>query len=290
MKKKLKTLLKLLLSLALLGFVLSQIDTHKFLDILQRSDPLWLIGAFFLYNVSKVVSSVRLNYYFKDLGIHLTQKEALRLYYVGMFYNLFLPGGVGGDGYKIYLLQKHHNSGYKGLIAATLIDRISGLAALLFLAGLLFLLSRYAQLFPWLAWLDIIALIALLPIYLWIHKKLFPKATNIATTTLLALLVQLLQLLSAYALLEALHIQMVIEFLTLFLISSVVAVLPLTIGGVGAREFTFLYGLKILGKEPSLGVAFSFLFFLITLFSSALGIFFIHRPITADSPSDPQDR
>ncbi len=285
--KRLKLAIKIFLSLALLWLVLRQIDTHRLFTLLQTSNPLWLGIAFILYNLSKIVASFRLNYYFKDLGLKLLERQALRLYYVGMFYNLFLPGGVGGDGYKIYLLQKYHNPGYKPLLAATLLDRLSGLVALLFLAGILFLFSSYAKLSPWLVWCDLFCLILLYPIFLFLHKKLFGNFTTyLWQTTLLGLGVQILQLLCAYALILALPAPVpVIDFLTLFLISSVVAVLPLTIGGVGAREFTFVYGLKLLRVDPSIGVAFSFLFFLISALSSALGIFFIHNPYKR-SPSE----
>ncbi len=278
--KKLKLALKILFSLALLLFVLSQIDTKRLFDLVLRCDPKWLFIAFIAFNLSKIVSSVRLNYYFKELGLDIPQTKALILYYVGMFYNLFLPGGIGGDGYKIYLLQKNHNPGYKNLISATLLDRITGLVALLFFGGILFLFSQYAKLFPWLKFMDIVALLILYPLFLWMHKKFFKQFTSyLWQTTLLALLVQFLQILCAYAIIKALPEPVpVIEFLTLFLISSIVAVLPFTIGGVGAREFTFLYGLKILKIDPSSGIAFSFLFFLITLLSSALGIFFVHNP------------
>ncbi len=285
--KKLKLAIKILLSLALLWFVLGQIDLDRLLGLLRRCDPWWLIIAFVLYNLSKIIASFRLNYYFKDLGLRLSEWQALRLYYVGMFYNLFLPGGVGGDGYKIYLLQKYHNPGYKPLVAATLLDRLSGLVALLFLAGVLFLFSSYAKLFPWLVWLDIVCLVTLYPIFLLLHKRLFGRFTTyLWQTTLLGLGVQIVQLLSAYAIIQALPTQVpLIDFLTLFLISSVVAVLPLTIGGVGAREFTFLYGMKLLGLDPSSGIAFSFLFFLISALSSVIGIFFVHNPYKR-SPSE----
>ncbi|BCD62007.1 glycosyltransferase 2 family protein [Nitratiruptor sp. YY08-26] len=279
--KKLKTFIKIALSLALLLFVFSQIDTKKLLQIIQRSDSLWLVAAFVLFNLSKIISSVRLNYYFKDISVNLSQLEALRLYYVGMFYNLFLPGGIGGDGYKIYLLQTHHKCGYKNLVAATLLDRLSGLVALLFLAALLWLGSSFAKFSELLNLLAIATALLAYPVFLILHKKLFAKfMTYIVATTLLGLLVQLLQVASAYTILKALHVESeMVDYLTLFLISSIVAVLPLTIGGVGAREFTFLYGLKIIGKEPSTGIAMSFLFFLITLISSAIGILFIHKPL-----------
>ncbi|BCD60163.1 MULTISPECIES: lysylphosphatidylglycerol synthase transmembrane domain-containing protein [unclassified Nitratiruptor] len=281
MRKKIKTFLKIGISFGLLLFVLSQIDINKLLATLQKSNPWWLLAAFVFFNLSKIISSVRLNYYFKDIGVYLKEKDALILYYVGMFYNLFLPGGIGGDGYKIYLLQKVHAPGVKELIQATLLDRLSGLAALLFLAGTLFLFSSYAALYPPLAWLALAGAILVYPIFLFLHKTIFKRfLTYIVQTTLLGLSVQILQLLCAFSLVYALGIsQHLIDYLTLFLISSVVAVLPLTIGGVGAREFTFLYGLKLLHQDPSTGIAFSFLFFMITAISSAIGLFFVHNPL-----------
>ena len=276
--KKLKTFLKLVLSLGLLLFVLAQIDTKELLKVLASVDPLWLIVAFILFNLSKILSSIRLNYYFKDAGIWLDERTNLKLYYLGMFYNLFLPGGIGGDGYKIYLLKKHKEATIKKLVQATLLDRVSGLVALLFLAAVLFLFSTYATRFPALRFIAIATLLLSYPIFLWLHKRFFqPFSTYLAQTTLLGLAVQILQLASAYAILRSLPGTLpTIEYLTLFLISSVVAILPLTIGGIGAREATFLYGLKLIGEDPSSGVAFSFLFFLITMLSSAIGIAFVN--------------
>ncbi len=65
-----------------------------------------------------------------------------------------------------------------------------------------------------------------------------------------------------------------IEYLTLFLLSSIVAVLPFTIGGVGARELVFIFGANYLMIDKNTAVAFSILFFMITAVSSFTGIFF----------------
>jgi uncharacterized membrane protein YbhN (UPF0104 family) len=90
--------------------------------------------------------------------------------------------------------------------------------------------------------------------------------------------VQFLQLVTAWMIVKSLGIGGVVpEYLTLFLVSSVAAVLPLTVGGVGIRELTFLYGLEWIGEEPATGVTFSFLFFMITALSSLVGLFLLNR-------------
>ncbi len=281
MKKKIKVALKIVISIALIYLVLRNIDTSKLFETIKKSNIWWLFVAFIFFNLSKIVSAIRLNWYFKDCGVNLSTKTNLILYYIGMFYNLFLPGGIGGDGYKIYLLKKRFNTKVSKLLQATLLDRLSGLIALLFLAALLFIFSKYGTLYPLLKWLAVAVAIVIYPIFIYMHKRLFKGfLTYLKQTTLYGLLVQILQLITAIFIILALKDSVpIVEFLFLFLFSSVVAVLPLTIGGVGAREFTFLYGLKLLSLEPTSGVAFSFIFFLITFVSSAIGALFLHKEI-----------
>ena len=273
-----KSIIKFFISFALVAFVLSKIDIAELTKLLTKSNLFLLFLAFIFFNLSKIISSIRLNYYFNASGAKLLQIQNLKLYYLGMFYNLFLPGGIGGDGYKVYLLHKLYQASIKRLIEASLLDRISGLVALVFLAALILLFSKYCILFPFLKIVAILGLLTIYPLFILLHKRFFPFFFRLLSKTLLlGLLVQILQIISAYLLLQSLLIEEnIMEFLFLFLLSSVVAILPLTIGGVGAREATFLYGLKILGLDPNLGVAFSFLFFLITALSSLLGIFFLN--------------
>lgn len=267
--------LKLIITFGAIGYVLLSIDVEKLTHLLLSANPLWLIGALIFFNLSKIVSSVRLSLYYSTLTITLTQLQHLRLYYIGMFYNLFLPGGISGDGYKIYLLNRHFHSGFKPLTAATLLDRISGLGALLALAGILFLFSHFISLYRFLLPLDIIALVCVLPALYLLNRLMFkPFLELFRITTLYAFGVQVLQLLSALCIVYAIGMENhLIDYLTLFLISSLIAVLPLSIGGIGLRELTFLYGFALIGGDTASAVSFSALFFIITALSSAIGAF-----------------
>jgi uncharacterized membrane protein YbhN (UPF0104 family) len=64
-------------------------------------------------------------------------------------------------------------------------------------------------------------------------------------------------------------------YLAVFLVSSVAAVLPLSFGGLGAREITFFYGMNFLQLDSAHGVVASSGFFLITLVSSLIGAAFL---------------
>jgi hypothetical protein len=65
--------------------------------------------------------------------------------------------------------------------------------------------------------------------------------------------------------------------------------LPISFGGLGAREITALYGLGYLQLDSTYGVIASSFFFLITVLSSFIGVFFIgrftgNRQIVPDTP------
>lgn len=275
-KKIAKFLLKLALTVSAFWVVLSKVSPDQILTLLKKADFRSLLLAFCFFNLSKIVSAIRLNRYFSLLGLCLLETKNLVLYYIGMFYNLFLPGGIGGDGYKIYLLQKHHSVRTKSLIAATILDRISGLVPLLILFALFFLFSPFRHYSSALDLLAIFSMLLVIPVFYLINKRFFPKFLPVFSTTLgYGFAVQLLQLLCAWFLFLALGIDhMMSAYLALFLLSSVIAVLPITVGGAGARELVFLYGLNYLHMDSAAGVTFAMLFFLITALSSLMGAFF----------------
>ncbi|QKG53302.1 lysylphosphatidylglycerol synthase transmembrane domain-containing protein [Hymenobacter sp. BRD67] len=100
-----------------LWLVARHLDLPTLGRTLRYARPGWLGLAAGLFTLSKLISSVRLNTFFRAVGIQLTERYNLRLYWLGMFYNLFLPGGIGGDGYKVYLLGKEF-PGRRGLSSA----------------------------------------------------------------------------------------------------------------------------------------------------------------------------
>jgi uncharacterized membrane protein YbhN (UPF0104 family) len=272
----LKFILKVSISALAIYVVIQKIDLQQTKDILLHVHAGWIILALMAFNVSKGIASVRLNRFFKSIGLNLPGLYNLKLYYIGMFYNLFLPGGIGGDGYKVYLLNRSHKTSLKDLISATLLDRVSGLAALVFLAIFLALFVDLSFIGPWVTWILVAILIIYYPSYFIVFRILFGKFLAAYTiSSVLSLAVQLAQLLCAYLILKALMVDsMYIEYMTLFLLSSVVAVIPFTIGGVGARELVFIFGADYLMIDKNTAVAFSILFFIVTAVSSFSGIFF----------------
>lgn len=280
LKKRLKLVVQLLVAALAIYLVIGQIDLQEYKRQLLGLDPLWLGLAVLAFNASKILSAFRLNYFFRSLGLSLESIYNLKLYYLGMLYNQVFPGGIGGDGYKVYLLNKLYQTPVKGLITATLLDRISGVVALGFLAFITALLGSTAEWLEGLGFLLWLGLIIAYPVYYVLVHFLFPtykKYNHI--TNLQAIGVQGLQLICAYFMLQALGIEAgYMDYFTLFLVSSVAAALPVSApGGIGVREWVMVEGAVIFGLNESAAAAFASIFFIITLFSSLIGTVFVRQ-------------
>ncbi|WP_158858515.1 lysylphosphatidylglycerol synthase transmembrane domain-containing protein [Lunatibacter salilacus] len=279
--KALKLALKIILTVGALYLVFSKIEVDTTWRVIRNSHLGWLALALVLYVASKVFCSYRLNGYFRNIGIFLKDKEHLRLYAIGMFYNLFLPGGIGGDGYKVYLLRKTHQISAKKLIRAVVLDRGNGLAVLLFLMFALAIFMHVDWPLPInITWIGIIGLILILPGFYLVMILFFKDFLgSLLPTTGFSFLNQVLQVISAYFILLALGVtDHFIAYLFVFLVSSVVSVLPLTIGGVGARELVFVYAYEYVAIDKNTAVAFSLMFFVFTALTSLSGVFVKFEP------------
>ncbi len=288
-KRLLKTLLKFAVTAAALYFVVRKIDVSEVIGLYRQSNLLFIFLALIFFALSKLVSAYRLNIYFRAIGIHLKEKTNIRLYLLGMFYNLFLPGGIGGDGYKIYLLQKQYDTGTKKILGAVLSDRISGMVALVVLAlagiacfdpGVFSHWSLVIGHWSFVGFSMIAIALTFLGYYLFI-RFIYPYFVKINLVTFgYGFIVQLLQVACAWFLLLALgETENHLSYLVIFLVSSAVAVLPVSIGGVGVRELTFLYGSQLLNVDINVAVGISFLFYLVTAVVSLGGVWFVFRPV-----------
>ena len=271
-----KLLLKLAVTVVCLWYVSNKIDWGKSFATIQRSDVWWLVIATVLFTASKIVSSFRLNVYFNNIHLNITQSQNLKLYWLGMFYNLFLPGGIGGDAYKVILLRKTHQQPAKLLTAAVLLDRVSGVVGLGILAAVYYYFVYSGENNSLLL---LIAVLPALAAYWFFVRQFFSSfIKGFWPTLLMGLTVQALQVLCAYSIMQALHLYGYnTEYILIFLLSSIVAILPFTIGGLGAREVVFIWGSTqfLLNKDES--VCISLLFYLITVLISVIGVYWVYK-------------
>jgi uncharacterized membrane protein YbhN (UPF0104 family) len=138
-----KLVLKFAVTSALLYYVFSKVPLQKVKMRLVNANYWWMLVALLCYFGSMVMSSWRLSSYFKSIKLNLDPRFNFRLYLLGLFYNFLLPGGIGGDGYKIYLLNKTYKKPARKVFWAIMFDRLSGLWAIgLITVALIFLIPQ----------------------------------------------------------------------------------------------------------------------------------------------------
>ncbi len=249
-------------------------------DTLKSTDFGLLFTAFIAINLSKVLSVARISLFYRAIEVELKNIEALCLYYLGMFYNTLLPGGIGGDGYKIYYLHKNTRVKLGTLTSATILDRLSGVVAIFFLLSVIaiFAFIEGERLLIELAFC-IASLLLLGLVWKAFLGKFFASYRKIGFSSVYwAIWVQIFEVVTILFIALSLgidgHYQLIA---TLFFLSSILSVLPISIGGLGIRELVFMKGFLYLGLTQESGIAIGFLFFLLTLLSSALGGFCLAR-------------
>ncbi len=260
----------------IIWLILRKTDERLLISVFREVKLLWVAWALAWFALSKLISALRFNQMLRTEGIHLPSLVNIRLYWLCMYYNLLLPGGISGDGYKIKLLMDSFGRPFKRLLSLTLMDRISGVAALGQLALLLlFYVAEFRSFWYLILAAFFSSFIVCWRVFRWLAGR-HPKVW--LTTSLQSLGVQAAQSIATlglvFALAQGTHWP---DYLVLFLVSSVVAMLPITIGGAGARELTFLYGSQFLDVHAEKAVAIGFLFYLISTFVSLLGIVFSFR-------------
>lgn len=279
--KILKLLLKIVITAACLWYVSGKIDFSKAGAALASANWLFLFFALLAFILSKIFSAFRLNIYFRNINIHLSEWNSIKLYWLGMFYNLFLPGSISGDAYKVILLSRRYTISYKKTTSAVLLDRFSGLL------GLGCILAAYSTFVIreslYVGGIVLGALLAIAVFYFVIRKWFRDFLPSFWPTLFWGIAVQATQVVAVYLIMHALHVtDHETQYIFLFLLSSVMAVLPLTIGGLGAREIVFLEGSRYFGLLQEHSVIISILFYLITLFTSAWGLIYVFRSPIAD--------
>ena len=276
----LKLLLKIGVTILCFWYISTKIDFTNALNALLKANWIYLFVALLFFILSKLLSAFRLNIYFRNIGLRLHKWTNIKLYWLGMFYNLFLPGAISGDAYKVILLTRRYKTSYKKTSAAVLLDRFSGVLALgviLSIYGIIVLHNyRYDVL------LIFAAVLAFTGFYFVIRYWFKDFLPGFFPTFFWSLGVQLSQVVCVYFILLSVHIPLSQhEWVFIFLMAAVISILPISLGGgLGTREVVFAEGARFFHLDPQMGVIISLLFYLLTVVGSFWGLYYnFHDPL-----------
>lgn len=297
MRKHLSTLLKISVTLLGLALVITQFDLDRILATLKSTSLPWMLAGFVLVNLSVVLRAYRWSLLVRGLHVRVRFARLVELYFVGNFFNTFLPSGFGGDVVRILEVSQDVPPGVA--TGTVLIDRMTGLM-MLFALALLALPFRPAGFPPLLLGVilavclgGLVAGFALLDGRLlrrygrWLPGKLSTEGDGfvaqvaqavaecgwraIGGAMLVSIVFNLLQIVWWWTTAVALNLSVPFGYLFLVVPLLSIAMLVPSIGGLGVRETLAPLLFAGAGLSPEEAIALSLLVFAMERLSGLLG-------------------
>ncbi len=267
-KIQFKNILKATLSFGLLGFLFYRTDSESLLGVLKSIHWLMLAPAALILFSTTLLQTFRWSLILRNFDLYVGYGRLFRIVLIGCFFNLFLPSSIGGDFFRAYYLGKHEKTGVTMAATTTMIDRLSGMSALMML-GLFcsFFSSHSLGGVPLKAIFIGIFLLFTTGIVMFfnpvLHRLLertlvrigasglagkappvYEGATrfrknipDVIATTILSLVIQVISISSVWVAAMAINIKAPFLLFLIFIpLINIAVSIPLTINGVGLRE------------------------------------------------------
>lgn len=106
-KHKLFSILRIIVSILLLGILVYFADLDKIYRLLRTFRLSWLLLVFGLITISVLVSALKWGILLNAQNNKVSSRSLFRIYLISLFFNNFLPSSIGGDGVRIVLAGKY---------------------------------------------------------------------------------------------------------------------------------------------------------------------------------------
>lgn len=310
LRKQILFVLKILISGILIWYLLSKIQVVQIYDAIKSASLLWILMAFMLNFLGKIISGIRWKYLLAVQGTHVPMKVLISSLLVGHFFNNFLPSTIGGDTFRAYDVAKYSNKNMQSVITVVA-ERMMGILALATLALLAvifgFWFIKGVDAFFWLVsgffsvimigfitttnqyFVDkVVKLFGKLRLNKIsqkvkeaydVYKYMKSKRNILWIVFIISVILQINVVIHYYLISISLNLGVpILYFFIIIPIVLCVLLLPISINGIGLRENTYVFLMGLVGVSGQKAVAFSWLAFgLIVLMGIIGGIVFIIR-------------
>jgi uncharacterized protein (TIRG00374 family) len=278
--KRLSLFLRVAISIGLVLFMISRLDTSNMLRFLRRADLGLVVLTLLAVLADRALMAVRWMKLVEALGVHAARSNLFKIFFLSTFFGSFLPSGVGGEAVRAISFSRLTSKGIES-VASVAVDRLIGLLSML-LVGLLSLVVFY-RVYPHPALLYVVlvssvALVAFLgsalarPVHAkliekfgsskgrfgeWIRKgaeamaRYREKPGVLGVVLAISIGVQLLRVLQAYLLSESMDLGTpAVYFLCFVPPILVVTMLPISVGGWGTANAAYVALFSQVGMDP----------------------------------------
>lgn len=301
-RRRLFFVIKLLISSFLIYLVYRNTPVPEMMDVFRNIDIHYLYWIVPLIALNAVMCTEKWRILLMADGVVVPFHKLIRIYMIGNFFNLFLPTNIGGDSYRIYLLSKISNQTVRST-ASVFADRISGFLALVILS----ILSSFAVVtltgnfilfvIPAAVFLLLLSLFAVLVRPTWVmrflklvrfHQNDFvvgivekflcsvkaysDKKAMLVRVLLLSFAFQFLVITCVYLFALSLHVSISFLYFSSFVpLITLLEALPISINGIGIRDFGYVYFFSMAGMNDYHTRALALMFLALAILYSLLG-------------------
>ncbi|MFA4817354.1 MAG: flippase-like domain-containing protein [Parcubacteria group bacterium] len=130
---KAKIFLKILVALGFIGWLILKVKWQEVLLNFEQLDIWWMFAFMVIYALGIAMSSYKWKLLARFKGIRAKFWNLFKIYLTGTFINNFFPSIIGGDAYRSYMLGKNGDKKYFEATSTVLADRITGFAGVMIL-------------------------------------------------------------------------------------------------------------------------------------------------------------
>lgn len=302
---KLKTIIKIIFSLGLLSYLIYLAEPEKIITILSRiwtgGHVVYIFYAILTFTIAIFVYAFRWQVLLNGYNIKIKTLKLFKFYLIGLFFNNFLPTGIGGDITRIYNLIQEAGDRTIGF-ASVMTERLLGITSTLILTllSLTWLLGNFST--YRILYLNILLLSSILLFFYLVFNRKYPesfaeKIKNIkilklgeridklfeairyfqdkkivfVKVVLVSLIAQALVILMHYFCVLSLNLEISIYFMFLVVpVTFLLTMLP-SINGLGVRDGGFVFLLGKQGISTAASISLSLLAITIPMIVSVSG-------------------
>jgi glycosyltransferase 2 family protein len=303
-KDKLFTAVRIVVSTALLTFLIirSWSSLRNLISILKELNLTFLLVALTLYLLGMMAEMLRWDVLLRAQDIRISKGFLTQSIFIGYFYSNILPTNIGGDIYRAYDLHENKDIPLDKNISVIVVERFTGM-----LSGTIYLVISFFGVYKYLNQATIISL-SILPLgglllfFIILKPKAFKidklfkkirfltrfepkynsflqhfvsyknKAGYLLVSLSLSFTAQLLFYTAFYF--AAVYINLDLPFFAFFFLIPVILLIsnvPVSIGGIGIRENSFVMLLKNFNVPENIGTLYALVSLFIIIFNALLG-------------------
>jgi hypothetical protein len=278
--KRLSFFLRVAVSIGLVALMVTRLDTANMLRFVRRADVGLVALTLLAVLADRTLMAVRWMKLVEALGVHAARSKLFKIFFLSTFFGSFLPSGVGGEAVRAISFSRLTSKGIES-VASVVLDRLIGLLSML-LTGLLSL-GVFYQVYPHPALLYVVLASSFLLLIVLgsalarpVHAKLLERFGSgagrfagwlrkgveamtryrekpgvLGLVLLMSIGVQLLRVLQAYLLSEAMDLETpAVYFLCFVPPILVITMLPISVGGWGTANLAYVALFSQVGMDP----------------------------------------